>query len=189
MDALNLLIADHNRIRGLFARYQDAKESGDAEAMGDLAAKVFAELEVHTTLEEEIFYPWSHDLTDDIAATVDEGFQEHHVVKVLIEEISDLDVGAGEWIAKMQVLIENVEHHAGEEEEKLFPPTRSATSADDRTRIGDQMDAKKGELGAPILADTIELTDQRLHELAQEQAIPGRSKMDHDELAATVSPG
>jgi hypothetical protein len=34
----------------------------------------------------------------------------------------------------------------------------------------------------------MDLTDDRLRELATEQAIPGRSKMEHDELAATVSP-
>ncbi len=44
------------------------------------------------------------------------------------------------------------------------------------------------ELGVPVLADTIDLTVESLREPAQEQAIPGRSTMGHDELAATVSP-
>ncbi|MEO7555327.1 MAG: hemerythrin domain-containing protein [Acidimicrobiales bacterium] len=189
MDALNLLISDHNRVRGLFARFAKAKEADDAATMGSLAMEIVAELEVHTAIEEEIFYPWAHDLSDEIGASIDEGLQEHHVVKILIEEIGSLSAGAPEWVAKMQVLIENVEHHAEEEESELFPPVRSHTSADDRKSLGEKMDARKGALGAPVLADKADLTDARLHELATEQEIPGRSKMDRDELAATVSPG
>jgi hypothetical protein len=33
------------------------------------------------------------------------------------------------------------------------------------------------------------MTNEPLHELATAQEIPGRSGMDHEELAATVSPG
>jgi hypothetical protein len=40
-----------------------------------------------------------------------------------------------------------------------------------------------------VLADKQDLSNERLHDTATEQKIPGRSSMDHDELAATVSPG
>ncbi|MEY2569905.1 MAG: hypothetical protein QOE63_255 [Acidimicrobiaceae bacterium] len=189
MDALELLTADHNRVRGLFARYKDAAEAKQTEKAAALVTEIFVELEVHTTIEEELFYPWAHDLADEIGATIDEGIEEHHVVKVLMEEINELDAGSDTWTAKLKVLIENVEHHAGEEEDELFPPIRSHTKAPERAKVGEQLDAKKGALGAPVLADTIDLADERLRELASAQAIPGRSKMDHDELAATVSPG
>jgi hypothetical protein len=39
-----------------------------------------------------------------------------------------------------------------------------------------------------VLADKQDLTTAELHDMASEQKIPGRSSMDHDELAATVSP-
>jgi hemerythrin superfamily protein len=188
MDALALLIADHNRVRGLFARFRSAKDNDDTEPMATLVSAIFTELEVHTTIEEEVFYPHVHDLSDEIGDTVDEGIQEHHVVKVLMGEISALEAGSDDWIAKMTVLIENVDHHAEEEEQELFPKIRSHSSASDREQLGDRLDARKGELGAPVLADKIDLSDDRLHELATAQEIPGRSSMDHDELAATVSP-
>ena len=66
---------------------------------------------------------------------------------------------------------------------------RSRTKADWRGQLGDKLDARKGELGAPTLADRIDLTVEQLHTLATEQEIPGRSKMSADELRATVSPG
>ncbi len=188
MDALTLLIADHNRVRGLFERFRKAEDAKNTARMSSLAEIIFTELQVHTTIEEEIFYPESHGPSDEIGDTVDEGVQEHHVVKVLMSEIERLSAGEDDWIAKMTVLMENVEHHAEEEENELFPKVRSHTSADDRKQMGERLDARKGQLGAPVLADKIDLTDDRLRELATEQAIPGRSKMDHDELAATVSP-
>jgi hemerythrin superfamily protein len=186
MDALDLLTADHNRVRGLFTRFKKAKENEDTSTMHSIAQVVFEELEVHTTIEERVFYPWAHDLSDEIGDLVDEGQQEHHVVKMLMEELQALEAGADEWVAKMTVLIENVEHHAEEEESEMFPGVRSKTSAQDRTTLADQLEAKKRDLGAPTLADKIDLTAAALREMAKEQEIPGRSKMDREHLAATV---
>jgi iron-sulfur cluster repair protein YtfE (RIC family) len=188
MDALTLLVADHNRVRGLFTRFSAAEEAGDTAAMSDLMDKMRRELEVHTDIEEVVFYPWARDLSEDIADVVDEGIQEHHVAKTLLAEIGDLTVGDDEWTAKVKVLIENVEHHAKEEEDEMFPHIRSASDTDTLGDLAARLEARKAELGAPTLAEKSDLSNDRLHELATEQEIPGRSSMDHDELAATVSP-
>jgi hemerythrin superfamily protein len=189
MDALRLLTADHNRVRGLFSRFGEAKDGGDTAAMASLHEQIDRELDVHTTLEETVFYPWARGLSDDIARVVDEGVEEHHVVKILLEEIRDLSTGDEEWEAKMTVVIENVEHHASEEESEMFPQISSAASRDDLAQVGEDLEARKRDLGAPVLADKLDLTTDELRRLASEQGIPGRSSMDHDELAATVSPG
>jgi hemerythrin superfamily protein len=189
MDGLKLLVADHNRVRGLFARFQAAEESGDADAMGSLVREIERELTVHTDIEEVVFYPWARDLSEDISETVGEGIEEHHVAKVLLTEIGGLAAGEDEWVAKVKVLVENVEHHAGEEEAELFPAVRGASDGDALTRLADDLEARKSQLGAPVLADKQGLTVEQLRELASAQEIPGRSSMDHDELAATVSPG
>jgi hemerythrin-like domain-containing protein len=188
MDALKLLTADHNRVRGLFARFTSADESGDVGTMATLMQQIELELEIHTDIEETVFYPWAHDLSEEIAEVVDEGIEEHHVVKVLLGEIGDLEPGADEWVAKAKVLMENVEHHATEEESELFPQIRAAAGGGDLDTVADRLEARKAELGAPVLADKQHLTNEQLRELAADQEIPGRSGMDHDELAATVSP-
>jgi hemerythrin superfamily protein len=185
---LTLLTADHNRVRGVFARFQEAEKSGDVGEMADLARTIDAEITVHTDIEETVFYPWAHGLSDDIADVVDEGIEEHHVVKSLLDEIRALEPGDSQWVAKLTVVIENVEHHADEEETELFPHVRGATDADARHQLGRDLEARKAELGAPVLADKQDLTNEQLHDMATEQKIPGRSSMDHDELAATVSP-
>jgi hemerythrin superfamily protein len=188
VNALDLLIADHNRVRGLFARFTAAVDDGDQATMAELAATIAEELHVHTTIEEEVFYPAVHDTGDEIASTVDEGLEEHHVVDVLLDEVAELEPGSNQWIAKMKVVIENVEHHAEEEETELFPPLRNDLGADRLETLGGELESKKTALGAPTLADKIDLTVEKLHEMATHQEIPGRSSMDHDELAATVAP-
>ena len=189
MDVTALLTADHNRVRGLFSRFTDAKESEDTARLTSLGATIASELDVHTTIEEEVFYPWVRGLSDELAEVVDEGIQEHHVVRSLLEEIAMLPAASDDWLAKMAVVIENVEHHANEEETEMFPSLRGASTAEDRERVGSELELKKAALGAPVLQDKIDLTTSALREMASEQQIPGRSKMSHDELAATVAPG
>jgi hemerythrin superfamily protein len=189
MDALTLLTADHNRVRGLFTRFKAAHEAEDQGRATTIAATIFDELEVHTTIEETVFYPAVTKVNDEIHELVVEGLEEHQVAKDLIAEAKALPPDDEHWAAKVKVLIESVEHHAGEEEEELFPKVRSGVDATKLEALGEKLEAKKRELGAPTLADKIDLTKEELAGLASEQEIPGRSKMSHDELAATVAPG
>ena len=187
MDALQLLTADHNRVRGLFKRFEAAEGENDAQA-ARLATMIFQELEVHTKIEEEIFYPTITKLNDEIHELVTEGVEEHHVVDSLMEEIRTLSPSDEQWAAKMKVLIENVEHHAEEEEQEMFPKVRQAMGNDTRSELGQQLEAKKAQLGAPTAADKENLSTEELQRLAREQEIPGRSSMNREELLATVAP-
>lgn len=188
MDALDLLTADHNRVRGLFGRFADAESEGDLAEQAALAAKVAEELGVHTTIEEEVFYPAVHDLSEPIGEAVDEGLEEHHVAKTLIDELEQLEPGDDRWVAKMKVLIETVEHHADEEEKEMFPKVRSATEASMRVALGQRLEARKAELGGFTAADNRLTSLAGLRRHASEQRIPGRSTMDRAELEATVEP-
>jgi len=108
------------------------------------------------------------------------------VVKTLLEEVQLLTAEDDQWKAKFTVIIENVEHHAEEEETELFKMVGSAMTSDQLEELGTRLEARKAELGAPVAAEAIELSKAQLSKLATEQQIPGRSSMSHDELAATV---
>jgi hemerythrin superfamily protein len=187
MDALELLTADHNRVRGLFTRFQAVEGSNDGEA-ARLAATIYQELEVHTRIEEEIFYPAVSERNDEIHDLVTEGLEEHHVVDELMAEAKQLGPSEEAWAAKLKVLIENVEHHAGEEEQELFPLVRKALDDNARAELGQRLEARKAEMGAPTAADKAHLSTEELNRLAREQEIPGRSSMKREELLATVAP-
>ena len=189
MDALDLLTADHNRVRGLFSQFKDAEEADKTAEQAELAGKIVEELEIHTTIEEEIFYPAVHDLSSEIGDLVDEGLEEHHVAKTLIGELPSLEAGSDQWVAKVKVLIEAVEHHAEEEEDEMFPKVRSATDASKREA------SRREARGTEGRARRVRRRRQRRIAASpssarrrSEQEIPGRSKMDRDELAATVKP-
>lgn len=188
MDALTLLTADHNRARGLFTRFQAAHEAEDTRTAAELASKIFEELDVHTTIEETVFYPAITGLNDEVHELVVESLEEHGVVNDLMAEARMLSPEDERWAAKITVVIENVEHHAEEEESQMWPLLRTAMSAEQLEGLAGELEAKKRALGAPTLADKIDLTKAELAEKARAQEIPGRSKMSHDELAATVSP-
>jgi hypothetical protein len=184
MDVIALLIADHNRVRGLIARYKEADKSSEKR---QLATKIIEELRIHMEAEEKVFYQSVKDRSEEIGEDVDEGYEEHHVARVLIDEIESVEAGSDTWSAKMTVLIESVEHHVDEEEDELFPSVRSKSEIEWRKDLGVRLGDAEVNLGATPLATKMELTNEDLHEAASAESIPGRSSMDHDTLAATVS--
>lgn len=188
MDALDLLIADHRRFRGLFSRYKDAQENDDLETMQVLFRAMARDLDVHTEIEEQIFYPALRSLGDEMDDMLNEGIEEHHVADSLLEEVRGMEPDLEHWTAKIGVMIENVEHHIDEEESDMFPKVRSSLDRDRREALAHQMEERKKALGAPVTADNLDLTATDLRKLASEQKIPGRSTMTKEQLAAAVVP-
>jgi hemerythrin superfamily protein len=181
MDAITLLTEDHKEVRGLFEQFRSAQESDDTGTMKEVVTKVFEELEIHTTIEEEIFYPAIRGLDEDLDETIDESFEEHHVVDVLMNEMRDLSAGADEWVAKFTVLMENVEHHADEEEKEMFPDVREQLDDSRLEELGLELQERKGTAKAELI------TKSELYEKAQQLDIEGRSSMRKDELAQAVA--
>jgi hypothetical protein len=70
----------------------------------------------------------------------------------------------------------------------MFPEVRSALGQQKLEKLGERLEARKAELGAPTMADKEHLSTDDLERLAREQGIPGRSKMNREELLATVAP-
>jgi hemerythrin superfamily protein len=139
-DAIALLKEDHRSVEKLFKDFEGAKGDGRKER---LARQICLQLTVHTTIEEEIFYPACEGkIEEDL---LKEAYVEHDSAKLLIAEI---EAGNGEsddfFDAKVQVLSEQIEHHVKEEEGELFPQVRKADL--DLKAIGEQLSARKKEL-------------------------------------------
>jgi len=75
------------------------------------------------------------------------------VAKTLIAEVKALTPDDDAWVAKMKVLIESVEHHAGEEEAEMFPETRKVFDENELEDLGAKLEALKARLGAPTAAN------------------------------------
>ncbi|MFP5578115.1 MAG: hemerythrin domain-containing protein [Acidimicrobiia bacterium] len=143
MDAIKLLTEDHDEVRALFDQFRQAQEAEDMDRMKELQQKIFSELEAHTRIEEDIFYPAVREADEDeLGDAVAEGVQEHHVVKLLMREIESVS-GEETYIAKMKVLMENVEHHAEEEETEMFPEVRERMGEPRLQELGAELEAAK----------------------------------------------
>lgn len=138
MDAFNLLKTDHRKVEELFSQL----ESASGQAKMRVFEQIKTELDLHTHIEETIFYPalekpkQTHDLTL-------EAYEEHDVVKKLLRELSRAKTPNEEWEAKAKVLQENVEHHVKEEENELFEKAEAALSEEQIEALGEQMEAEK----------------------------------------------
>ncbi len=117
--ATALLREDHRLVKGLFSDYE--KSEGRAKKQ-ELFQKIHTELTVHAAIEEEVFYPAMLELDDEECQDLlKEAHEEHQIVKTLLEELSAMDAEEEQFDAKVTVLGENVEHHAEEEEDEMFP--------------------------------------------------------------------
>lgn len=52
---------------------------------------------------------------------MNEAGEEHHVARILIAELEEMDGTESHYDAKFTVLAENVRHHIKEEEENMLP--------------------------------------------------------------------
>jgi len=149
-EAVKMLTADHKEVKGLFKDYEKlAKAKAAASKRQALANDICGKLRVHTTIEEELFYPAARQaLKKDDVKLVDEADVEHAGAKDLIRQIESSSPADDHYDAKVKVLGEQIVHHAGEEEEDMFPKLRK--SALDLEALGLQMAARKKELQAEL---------------------------------------
>ena len=141
-DAIALLKADHQRVKDLFAQYE---ATTDRTTKRTLAEQAFVELETHTQLEENVFYPAVNEETDEGPELVKESLSEHETVKTLIQELRSMAQNTDAFDAKFHELIRNVEHHVEEEEAEMFPLAEEEL-ADDLTEMKDEMQELKADL-------------------------------------------
>jgi len=143
-DPIELLKADHRRFENLLKEGEGTTERAK-KGRREILTTLTSELNVHEALEEKILYPAlkPHSEAHDIVL---EGFQEHHVADLIVKELHGLDKDDEKWGAKFKVLKESVEHHIGEEENKMFPIARSVLKSDELVALGAQMRKLKAEL-------------------------------------------
>jgi hemerythrin superfamily protein len=143
IDAITLLKKDHETVRSLLGDLETATGARRAK----LLAQVTQELKVHTTIEEEIFYPAYREAArkKDDQKLYYEAVEEHRVVDMVLP-----DAGTGEnneeLKAKAKVLKELVEHHAEEEETDMFPRARKLLDREERLELGARMQQRKEQL-------------------------------------------
>jgi hypothetical protein len=148
-DAIALLKADHRQVEDWFEQFEKARTD---DRKGQLAAQICNALKVHTTIEEEIFYPAFLEATqeEDIHH---EAEIEHAGAKKLIAEIEASGADDDYYDARVSVLSEMIKHHVKEEEQPDGMFAKARKSRMDLEALGEQLAARKAELEGGGMAD------------------------------------
>ncbi|MEO7837070.1 MAG: hemerythrin domain-containing protein [Acidimicrobiales bacterium] len=136
-DITKVLIDDHLRVKRLFVSYEQSPWRLD------LALAVCDELNLHSTIEEEIFYPAVRDAVDGRLA--DEAEDEHARFAEIIAAVEDMDPGDPALERTMRMLRAAVTSHIQEEETILFPKA-NLELADELLEMGREAFARRQEL-------------------------------------------
>ncbi|HVL32490.1 MAG TPA: hemerythrin domain-containing protein [Actinomycetota bacterium] len=141
MDALRLMEQDHIEVKGLLEQLGRTDEDAE-ETREQIFTELRQQLEAHETMEEEVFYPSlvEHPKAREVVL---EGYEEHHAVDLLLEDIADVPYEGEEWTAKFKVIRENIEHHIEEEEGEMFSRARNVFSDEELEELGGEMEERK----------------------------------------------
>jgi hemerythrin-like domain-containing protein len=140
--AIEMLKEDHAKVKKAFKEFENMDRS-DTEACRQLVQTVCDDLKVHTTLEEEIFYPAVREAIED-EDIMNEASVEHETAKMLIDQLENMEPDDPNYYATFTVLGEYVMHHVKEEEGEMFPQAKKSDI--DLEALGSRMQERKSEL-------------------------------------------
>jgi hemerythrin superfamily protein len=170
VNAVAMLKKDHQKVAQLFEEFERSPEADRAS----IATQIFNELEVHATLEEEIFYPAvrdgvdlgslmeeeeldEDDAADDESPEEDDesediiavSIEEHQEVRDLIKQLRKMDPSAKEFVEVFAELREAVQDHVAEEEDLILPAAQMKLDVE---TLGTQMEQRRITLVSSMAA-------------------------------------
>jgi hemerythrin superfamily protein len=140
--AIELLKEQHDKVKKAFKEFEKLDRE-DTEAQQQLVQSVCEDLKLHTTLEEELFYPAAREAIDD-EDILNEAQIEHETAKMLIEQLENMGPEDPNFHATFTVLGEYVLHHVKEEEGEMFPQVKKTDL--DLEDLGSRMRSRMEEL-------------------------------------------
>ena len=139
-DAIAFLIKQHKDAKKLFKQFEKAERKTEKENIANTVCKM---LQVHTKIEEEIFYPACRAAGLD-PNQMDEADIEHASAKDLIAQVEGKSPSDSHYDAKVKVLGEYVNHHVEEEESEMFKAARRLKL--NMTELGAQLKSRSSAL-------------------------------------------
>jgi hemerythrin-like domain-containing protein len=137
MDALELLVAQHEAIDRLLARTAAATEANEKmECFGELVDKLVA----HAEVEEQLFFPVVH--SSQTATLVSGAVGAHGAMRYLLADMIDLDPMDRRFDERLAALTDLIAHQAQDQGEELFPIVDKQLSRSELAALGGQLAAR-----------------------------------------------
>jgi len=148
--ATEMLMQDHKRVQKLFKDFEKV-DRDDEEAVRELVETACLELQIHSMLEEEIFYPAVRAQANgqEQEDLLNEAEVEHETADELIAKLHELEPDDPMYCAYFTVLSEYVKHHIKEEEQSLFPAAEGMKDLDLK-QLAEDMRLRREELFAEM---------------------------------------
>jgi CRP-like cAMP-binding protein/hemerythrin superfamily protein len=181
-DAVAFLAADHQKVKSLFAEFDQLKLQGSAQDKAALIHQICSVLKVHAAIEEEIFYPAARDAIDD-SDLMNEALAHHAGAKELVAELEKMNPHDQLYDAKVTVLRRQIEHHVKEVEAKIFPQVIKAKL--DTAALGAKMSQRRAKLVSAMGNSSDALKREHVRELAHPNISPDPRK---NQLLASLPP-
>ena len=139
MNAIDFLIKEHDKVRNMMADIADeSHQFATQQKRFELLAQ---DLIRHEYMEHDVWYPhFKNNLPD----TVKHLIKEENIAEREIKKIEGLKTESA-WKEHFLKFQKDVEHHANEEEQKLFPEVRKILSEEQLLKIGIDMAEYKKE--------------------------------------------
>lgn len=139
IDATEFLTSEHMHVESLFNRFWSAE---DPRRKHEIFNAIRDELLMHMSMEEEVLYPACME-HESMRRQVLEDIEEHHQAKLMLHEAEQMSMKDERTLAKIKVVMEDIEHHVEEEEGELFPVARRVFSKPELRDLRDRMLAQK----------------------------------------------
>lgn len=147
---------DHSHVMVTFHQYSKDKSPTVKKALADT---ICDGLEIHATLEEEIFYPVMRQV-DGKEPFIHEAEPEHDEMRRLIAELRRTSGSDPRHDDLVMELMRDVMHHVADEETRLLPDAEAI--------LGKQ---RLAEMGADMTRRRLQLVKPKMGKLAKEHAI------------------
>lgn len=134
MNSLDLLKSDHEKVSALI---EQLRQSNDFDEKRDIFDRVEEEIQLHSELEEQIFYPAFRE-RQGFAELIEEFLDQHAEITDLLDEIDAIEDEV-DFDDRIDELQEAFDHHVDEEENELFPMIRRNCTEAELEELGRQM--------------------------------------------------
>lgn len=146
MNAIQFLIKEHDKVRKTFVEIGD--ESHREATKKEMLAALCKVLKRHETMEQKLWYPLFKD-NEELEEIVKHLVSEEKSAAETIKEFEKIK-SQSEWEEKFLQFKKDVEHHASEEENKLFPKVEKILNEEQLEVIGHAMFEFRKEHNEPL---------------------------------------
>lgn len=181
-DPTLMLRGDHRKVEHLLHQIEEADPADRAALVEELTT----DLTAHMKLEEDLLYPVIVDVLGEEEAA--EAENEHEMARMGLTKVGELSPDGPGFMAALETLKATISHHVHDEEDEVFPQLTEKLDQARLSRLAEQMDEVRSQLGLPTNADLLQdASKEELYEEAKKAGVPGRSNMSKEELADALT--